>query len=154
MYLLVLNSGGPEIEMGREDLGGAINTTHPFNRLLVDAGHAHVKDFTNNEFDPATWWTEGIPEADPITAPVLSTTLMATGGQFMGSLDSINTITPLAGGQKRSCLKMRSGSPAPGGLGPRDTSLVGCASRHEDPGGEFKGRDSQSEFEGAWVHAP
>ena len=39
-----------------EDLNGTINTTHPFNRLLVDAGFAVVKDFTNNEFDPATWW--------------------------------------------------------------------------------------------------
>ncbi|MDD3566135.1 MAG: thermonuclease family protein [Methanothrix sp.] len=39
-----------------EDLNGTINTTHPFNRLLVDAGFAVVKDFTNNEFDPAAWW--------------------------------------------------------------------------------------------------
>jgi len=38
-----------------EDLNGTINTTHPFNRLLVDAGFAVVKDFTNNEFDPAAW---------------------------------------------------------------------------------------------------
>lgn len=38
-----------------EDLNGTINAT-PFNRLLVDAGFAVVKDFTNNEFDPATWW--------------------------------------------------------------------------------------------------
>jgi micrococcal nuclease len=23
---------------------------------LVDAGHAEVEDFTNNEFEPSTWW--------------------------------------------------------------------------------------------------
>ena len=27
-----------------------------FNRLLVDAGHAVIDDYTNNEFDPAEWW--------------------------------------------------------------------------------------------------
>jgi len=71
-----------------EDLNGTINTTHPFNRLLVDAGFAVVKDFTNNEFDPAAWWAEGIPVPDPIPAPVLATTPTATGGQFVGSLES------------------------------------------------------------------
>jgi len=40
-----------------EDLNGTINTTYHFNRLLVDAGHAVVKDFANNEFDPGDWWT-------------------------------------------------------------------------------------------------
>ena len=71
-----------------EDLNGSINTTHPFNRLLVDAGHAVVKDFTNNEFDPAAWWAEGIPEPDPIPAPVLAATTTATEGLFVGSLES------------------------------------------------------------------
>jgi len=65
-----------------EDLDGTINTTHPFNRLLVDAGHAIVKDFTNNEFDPATWWEEGIPQ--PVLSPVPDTTT----GQFVGSVKS------------------------------------------------------------------
>jgi len=81
-------SGGRELEMEREDLNGTINTTHPFNRMLVDAGFAVVKDFTNNEFDPAAWWTEGIPEPDPIPAPALTTATTATGGQFVGSLES------------------------------------------------------------------
>ncbi len=27
-----------------------------FNRMLVDAGHAVVDDYTNNEFDPVEWW--------------------------------------------------------------------------------------------------
>ena len=27
-----------------------------FNKQLVDAGHAVVKDFKNNEFDPGSWW--------------------------------------------------------------------------------------------------
>ena len=27
-----------------------------FNKMLVDAGHAVVKDFKNNEFNPGSWW--------------------------------------------------------------------------------------------------
>jgi len=27
-----------------------------FNKMLVDAGHAVIKDFKNNEFDPYSWW--------------------------------------------------------------------------------------------------
>ena len=27
-----------------------------FNRMLVDAGHAVIDDYSNNEFDPAEWW--------------------------------------------------------------------------------------------------
>jgi micrococcal nuclease len=27
------------------------------NKQLVDTGHAIVKDFKNNEFDPKSWWT-------------------------------------------------------------------------------------------------
>jgi micrococcal nuclease len=27
-----------------------------FNKQLVDAGQAVIKDFKNNEFDPASWW--------------------------------------------------------------------------------------------------
>ena len=69
-----------------EDLDGTINTTHPFNRLLVDAGHAIVKDFTNNEFDPATWWEEEIPQPELSPAPDTATT--AKGGQFVGSVRS------------------------------------------------------------------
>ncbi len=38
-----------------EDPNGTINAT-TFNRMLVDAGHAEVEDFTNNEFEPSTWW--------------------------------------------------------------------------------------------------
>jgi micrococcal nuclease len=70
-----------------EDLNGSINTI-PFNRLLVDAGFAVVKDFTNNEFDLATWWTEGIPEPEPVPAPELTTTATAAWGRFVGSLES------------------------------------------------------------------
>ncbi len=29
-----------------------------FNKMLVDAGHAEIKDFENNEFDPWSWWTQ------------------------------------------------------------------------------------------------
>jgi micrococcal nuclease len=32
-----------------------------FNRMLVDSGHACIWNFTNNEFDPATWWNGTIP---------------------------------------------------------------------------------------------
>jgi micrococcal nuclease len=28
-----------------------------FNKQLVDAGHAVIKDFKNNEFDPQSWWS-------------------------------------------------------------------------------------------------
>jgi micrococcal nuclease len=28
-----------------------------FNKMLVDAGHAMIKDFKNNEFDPGSWWS-------------------------------------------------------------------------------------------------
>ena len=27
-----------------------------FNKQLVDSGHAVIKDFKNNEFDPLSWW--------------------------------------------------------------------------------------------------
>jgi len=70
-----------------EDLDGTINATHPFNRLLVDAGHAVVKDFTNNEFDPAMWWEEGIPQPEPSPAPEIAPTT-AKSGQFVGSVRS------------------------------------------------------------------
>ncbi len=70
-----------------EDLDGTINTTHPFNRLLVDAGFAVVKDFTNNEFDPAAWWEEGIPQPEPSPVPDTTPTT-AKSGQFVGSLES------------------------------------------------------------------
>lgn len=32
-----------------------------FNRKLVDEGLACIRDFTNNEFDPADWWNGTIP---------------------------------------------------------------------------------------------
>lgn len=48
-----------------ETTNGTINITHPFNRLLVDAGYAVIKNFTDNEFNPDVWWmvgeTDGIP---------------------------------------------------------------------------------------------
>lgn len=28
-----------------------------FNKQLVDAGHAVIVDFKNNEFDPGSWWS-------------------------------------------------------------------------------------------------
>ena len=33
----------------QEDLNESINVTHPFNRMLVDAGHAQVKDYTTDD---------------------------------------------------------------------------------------------------------
>jgi micrococcal nuclease len=71
-----------------ENPNGTINVTHPFNRLLVDAGFAVVKDYSNNEFAPGAWWAEGIPEPDPIPSPELATTTAATSGRFVGSLES------------------------------------------------------------------
>lgn len=29
-----------------------------FNRMLVDAGHAKIDDYKNNEFDPSSWWSQ------------------------------------------------------------------------------------------------
>jgi micrococcal nuclease len=29
-----------------------------FNRMIVDAGHAKVNDYQDNEFDPTQWWPE------------------------------------------------------------------------------------------------
>jgi micrococcal nuclease len=28
-----------------------------YNKMLLDAGHAIVKDFENNEFEPESWWS-------------------------------------------------------------------------------------------------
>ena len=85
--IAVVYLGDPSPLQGLQGLGlqlnGTINTTHPFNRLLVDAGHAVVKDFTNNEFDPASWWEEGIPQPELSPAPDTTTT-----GQFVGSVRS------------------------------------------------------------------
>ncbi len=42
---------------------GSINN-ESFNKMLVDAGHATVRDFETNEFDPVDWWSVsdlGIP---------------------------------------------------------------------------------------------
>jgi len=69
-----------------EDLNGTINATHPFNRLLVDAGFAVVKDFTNNEFDPAAWWGNATTEPEPEAVNETATT--TTEGQFVGSTKS------------------------------------------------------------------
>jgi hypothetical protein len=30
---------------------------HNYNRMLVDAGHAKIKDFEDNEFEPESWWS-------------------------------------------------------------------------------------------------
>jgi endonuclease YncB( thermonuclease family) len=54
-----------------------------FNRMLIDSGHAAKKDFSNNEFDPESWYREtleeyssaqsaqedGIPQADSDVMP-------------------------------------------------------------------------------------
>ncbi|HPC88952.1 MAG TPA: thermonuclease family protein [Methanothrix sp.] len=33
-----------------------------FNRKMVEAGHACISDFRNNEFDPAEWWNGTFPQ--------------------------------------------------------------------------------------------
>lgn len=38
-----------------EFFNGTINPV-PFNRMLVDSGHAVLHNRTNNEFDPDSWW--------------------------------------------------------------------------------------------------
>ena len=73
-----------------EDANRTINATHPFNRLLVDAGQAQIDDYTNNEFNPRAWWTEGIPKPEPFPSSELTatTTTATTGGKFVGSTKS------------------------------------------------------------------
>jgi endonuclease YncB( thermonuclease family) len=85
-----------------EDLSSSINVTHPFNRLLVDAGQAQIKDYTNNEFDPDDWWGNGTPETNYMfekanvkgvgykNVVTLIQTQQETdgGGQFVGSTKS------------------------------------------------------------------
>lgn len=39
-----------------------------FNRLLVDSGHAELKNFTDNEFSPEDWWSER--DSQPIDEPL------------------------------------------------------------------------------------
>ena len=39
------------------DSDGSLNISRNFNRMLVDSGHAVIKDFKNNEFDPQSWGT-------------------------------------------------------------------------------------------------
>ena len=36
-------------------------TLDNFNKMLVDSGNACIWNFTNNEFDPASWWDEKCP---------------------------------------------------------------------------------------------
>ena len=44
------------LHKGTED-GQALESVYPcFNPMIVDVGHAQVKDFSNTEFDPADWW--------------------------------------------------------------------------------------------------
>ncbi|MCX8207839.1 MAG: thermonuclease family protein [Methanothrix sp.] len=38
------------------DENGTPNREMNFNRMIVDSGHAVVRDFTDNEFNPAEWW--------------------------------------------------------------------------------------------------
>ncbi len=85
-----------------EDPSGSINVTQPFNRMVVDAGHAQVKDFTNNEFDPDDWWDNGTPETNymfeqasvkgvgykNVVTIIQTQSETVTGGQFVGSTKS------------------------------------------------------------------
>jgi micrococcal nuclease len=48
-----------------------------FNKMLVDSGHACIWDFTNNEFDPATWWNGTYPS----TACKIGSSLISVGSQ-------------------------------------------------------------------------
>jgi len=54
-----------------------------FNRVLVDSGHAQVKDFTNNEFTPGDWWvSQTVGEVAP--EPAITT----EAGKYVGSANS------------------------------------------------------------------
>jgi micrococcal nuclease len=45
---------------GKDDFGRWVAVCYldskNFNKQLVDAGHAVIKDFKNNEFNPLSWW--------------------------------------------------------------------------------------------------
>jgi len=70
--------------------GGTLDN---FNRMLVEAGQACVWDFSNNEFNPADWWSGQIPAGVCIkgeatataTAPAVSA---SSNGPFVGSSKS------------------------------------------------------------------
>ena len=70
---------------------GSVDTSKNFNRMLVDSGNACIWDFSNNEFNPADWWSGQIPvgacikedSSAPIVAPVVS-----SSGSFVGSSKS------------------------------------------------------------------
>jgi len=63
------DSGNGRDSLGRlvcvvylENPAGGINLTHPFNRILMEAGHADVGNFEENKFDSLNWWrVEGHP---------------------------------------------------------------------------------------------
>jgi micrococcal nuclease len=50
-----------------------------FNQIIVEAGHAEVKDYTDNEFDPDEWWSGEQAPSEP--TPTVS-------GKFVGSKKS------------------------------------------------------------------
>ena len=82
---------------------GSIDLSRNFNRMLVDAGQACLWDFSNNEFDPASWWNGQIPGSVCVKGDSGSTTSSAAlfttpyssssgsssaGGMFVGSVKS------------------------------------------------------------------
>lgn len=48
-----------------------------YNRMIVDAGHAQVTDYRDNEFDPDGWWPPAVQPVPP-----------ASGGVYVGSTKS------------------------------------------------------------------
>ena len=60
-----------------------------FNKMLVDSGHACIWDFTNNEFDPATWWNGTYPStACKIDAPGNNPSRSCSDGSLVGNATS------------------------------------------------------------------
>jgi len=54
------------------NIDGSINISRNFNRMLVDSGNAVIRDFTNNEFTPASWWSGYIPVGGASWSPYTS----------------------------------------------------------------------------------
>ena len=102
-----------------------------FNKMLVDTGHARVKDYTINEFDPDDWWAgEETPEATPTVA-----------GKYVRSVKSDKYHYPDC--RRAKNIKPENGVwflPAPRRPGRRGTCRVGSAS-HRD-----KGDDTETFF--------
>lgn len=104
---------------GRDDYGryvcvvyltkrdGSLDESKNFNRMIVDAKHACILDFDNNEFNPADWWGGLIPCTVCIRSHIglagepVQSGLSSSCGKFVGSEKSNEYHYPSCGLAKR-----------------------------------------------------